>query len=176
MIRDSFRRLSRRIGRAIERRPWLGGATGGFVATVSMSAFREPVSRSLPPTSGFCARVTGDDPGDHPVAAYLLHLLYGVGAGTVFGPLVARTPSRVTGSVKGNIALGAVYGALLSVVGRRFVLPAVAGVELDPEEAAIFDAGHLVYGLALGAWVGTRETPRGRQIRDAFERTAPEGA
>ena len=136
-----------------------------------MSVFREPVSRSLPPTSAFVSSVTGDEPDDHPVAAYLLHLLYGTSAGVAFGTATARAPPRVTNSLRAHLALGAAYGALLSVFGRLFVLPTLANLKLDPDEATIFDAGHLVFGLALGAWVGSRDTSEGRRLRGSFEQT-----
>ena len=171
MLRQHLRRLTSPVLRRTKGRPTLDGAVGGLVATVSMSVFREPVSRSLPPTSSFLSSVTGDDPGDHPAAAYLLHLLYGTGAGAVFGTSLARAPARITDSLRANICLGAAYGVLLSVFGRRFVLPVVANLNLDSDEAVIFDAGHLVFGLALGAWLGSRETPEGRNLRGSFEQT-----
>ena len=174
MLRQFSRRLTRTILRRTEGRPLLDGAVGGFVATVSMSVFREPVSRSLPPTSSFLSRVTGDDPGDHPIAAYLLHFLYGMGAGTVFGMASGRAPPRLTDSMRAHLTFGAGYGVLLSVIGRRIVLPVVANLDLNPDEATIFDAGHLVFGLALGAWVGSRETSEGRRLRESFEQTHSE--
>ena len=171
MLLHLARRLASVVLRRTEGRPLLDGAVGGFVATVSMSVFREPVSRSLPPTSSFLSTLTGDEPGDHPVAAYLLHFLYGVGAGTVFGTALGRAPSRITDSLRAHLVLGAAYGVLLSVFGRRFVLPVVARLDLDPDEATIFDAGHLVFGLALGSWLGSRETSEGRELRGSFEQT-----
>ena len=174
MLPQSARRLASAVLRRTEGRPPLNGAVGGAVATVSMSVFREPVSRSLPPTSSFLSSVTGDDPGDHPVAAYLLHFLYGASAGTVFGALSGHAPSRLTDSMRAHLAFGAAYGVLLSVFGRWFVLPALTKLDLDPDEATVFDAGHLVFGLALGAWVGSRETSEGRRLEDSFEESHAE--
>ncbi len=165
------RRLTRAVLRRTEGRPLLNGVVGGAVATVSMSVFREPVSRSLPPTSSFLSSVTGDEPGDHPLAAYLLHLCYGMGAGGAFGVASGYVPARLQNSLRARLGLGAAYGFLLSVFGRRVVLPALAGLDLDPDEAAIFDAGHLVFGLALGAWVASRETSEGRALQESFEET-----
>lgn len=168
-----FRQLARRLTRAVLRRteghPLLNGVVGGSVATVSMSVFREPVTRSLPPTASFLSRVTGDEPGDHPLAAYLLHLCYGMGAGAVFGAASARAPARLRDSMRAHLSLGAAYGVALSVFGRRVVLPVLTNLDLDDDEAAMFDAGHLVFGLALGSWVASRETPEGRRLRDSFE-------
>lgn len=169
MLRALARRLTGAVLRRTRGHPLFDGTVGGLVATVSMSVFREPVSRSLPPTSAFLSSVTGDDPGDHPVAAYLLHFLYGASAGTAFGVALDHAPARVTDSLRAHLGLGAAYGVVLSAFGRRVVLPAVARLDLDDDEAVVFDAGHLVYGLALGAWLGSRETPEGQRLHDSFE-------
>lgn len=173
-----FRQLARRLTSAVLRRteghPLLNGVVGGAVATASMSVFREPVTRSLPPTASFLSRVTGDDPGDHRLAAYLLHLCYGMSAGGIFGVASAHGPIRLRDSLRAHLASGGAYGLFLSVFGRRVVLPALTKLDLDPDEATMFDVGHLVFGLALGAWFASRETSEGRRLQDAFEQSHSE--
>jgi len=31
--------------------------------------------------------------------------------------------------------------------------------DLDPDEALIFHLSHVIYGITLGAWLGSRGTP-----------------
>ena len=174
MFRQLARRLARGVLKRTEGRPLLNGIVGGSVATVSMSVFREPVARSLPPTASFLSRVTGDDPGDHSFMAYLLHLCYGMGAGAVFGVASGHAPARLRDSLRAHLSLGAAYGLALSVFGRWVVLPVLTKLDLNDDEAALFDAGHLVYGLALGAWVASRETSEGQRLEDSFEQSHAE--
>lgn len=134
------------------------GLQGGFVATLVMTAFRLPVVRSLPPSANFWARyVGGGEPEDHPVAGLALHLLYGTTAGAVFGGLFALGDAeRAIEPEQRGLLWGSVYGLVLSAFGTRVLLDALLDVRLDADELALFHAGHLVYGLALGAWVGSR--------------------
>jgi len=134
------------------------GIHGGAVATFVMTAFRLPLMRSLPPSANFWARlVRGGDPEDHPITGLVLHLLYGVGAGAMFGGLFALLDSERPHQAEGRgIVWGAVYGMGLSAFGSRVMLEALLDVELDADELTLFHAGHLVYGLTLGAWVGSR--------------------
>ena len=158
---------------------WAGhGLVGGLLATVVMTLYRAPVAASLPPTAAFWARfVAGGDPEDHPRPALLLHLGYGAGGGALFGLLFRATgadersalPREATG-----VSLGTLYGAVLSVVGSRVVLRRLLAMDLDIVEAVVFHAGHLVYGLTLGTWVGTREIIRDIDFESADDR--PEGS
>lgn len=148
---------------ANERRPSVGyevgrGLQGGLVATAVMTAFRLPLMRLLPPTAAFWAKyVRGGDPEDYPVAGLLLHLLYGASGGAVFGALFAALDSeRVIEAEQRGLAWGSVYGMVLSAFGSRVVLWELLDVRLEADELTLFHAGHLVYGLALGAWVGSR--------------------
>lgn len=123
-----------------------------------MTAFRLPLMRSLPPSANFWAKfVRGGDPEDYPLAGLLLHLVYGVSAGTVFGVLFATAESeRGAGAELRGTLWGGIYGLCLSAFGSRVVLQEVLDVQLEPDELTLFHAGHLVYGLTLGAWVGSR--------------------
>jgi hypothetical protein len=146
------------------------GAKAGLVATLTMTAYRLPISRSLPPTAQFWAKfVSGGDPDDHPVAAIALHLLYGVGGGTAFGaitPLGSERPSsddsRETARIEAvGLLWGVLYSAALSVFGERVVLGRLLGMDLDADESLVFHAGHLVYGLTLGTMYGSRSSDEG---------------
>jgi hypothetical protein len=131
------------------------GLAGGAVATVAMSVFREPTARAYPPTAEFWAKfVSGGEPGDHPIPAAVLHLLYGALAGGAFGATVGgRDDGR---SLYARAGTGAAYGAALSEFGLHVLLRRVNGQEVSPDERALFHLGHLVYGLTLGGWCGYR--------------------
>lgn len=129
-----------------------------------MTVFRMPVTRSLPPTAEFWAKfVGGGDPSDYPVRALVLHLVYGTVAGGLFAAMLphrdpvedgaGRGPPSRSGEPSATL-YGFAYGVLLSVVGDRVVLGAILDVE--PDDRFAFHVGHVIYGLALGEWVGTR--------------------
>lgn len=141
-------------GRAV-----VSGCVGGAIGTVVMTIYRLPVFRALPPTAEFWAQyVGGGDAEEYTAAGLLLHLLYGVAAGAVLGPVYAALASRlpVRRDATGMVC-GAAYGLALSVFGERVLLERLLGRELEREHALVFHAGHLVYGLTLGTWLGTRE-------------------
>lgn len=139
------------------------GAEGGALATAVMTVYRLPVTRSLPPSAEFWTQfVAGGSPDDHPLPALVLHVVYGVVAGTVFA---AAFPSREpvaeagygppspSGEVKTTL-IGLAYGLALSWFGERVMLDAV--LDVDPDDRFAFHVGHVLYGITLGAWVGTR--------------------
>lgn len=134
------------------------GVQAGFVATVIMTAFRLPIMRSLPPSANFWSQyVTGGDPSEHTVAGLLLHVIYGTSAGAVFGGLFALlSAERSIEPEQRGLVWGSVYGMGLSAFGSQVMLEEILDIRLEADELALFHAGHLVYGLALGAWVGSR--------------------
>lgn len=143
---------------ALRRSVW-HGITGGVVATAVMTVYRLPVFHALPPTSEFWAQYVGDEDAEsYPLQGLLLHFAYGASAGGVFGALFAVAearlpfPRRVVG-----VLAGVAYSALLSVFGSRVVFERVLGKELEGDSALVFHVGHLVYGVTLGTWLGTRE-------------------
>lgn len=146
----------KRTARAIARRALLGGISG-LMATVVMTAFRMPISRSPPPTANFWAKyIAGGDPADHTSIGLLLHLAYGTGGGLLFALL---SPSRGTRSEAGaetrGVLSGLGYGVLLSAFGSRVILEGLLQMDLDRDERFIFYVSHVVYGLTLGAWHGS---------------------
>lgn len=150
---------------------WRGmllGLTGGFVGTVSMSSFREPAARAYPPTAEFWAKyVSDDEPEDHPLPAFVLHLLYGTVAGGAFGALVGTADDRsgpdadadegAGDEIRRWTILGALYGLVLSELGLHLLLRGVNDQELTADERFLFHIGHLVYGVTLGTWCGYRD-------------------
>ncbi len=134
------------------------GLQAGFVATLIMTAFRLPILRSLPPSANFWAQyVTGGDPDDHPIAGLLLHVVYGTTSGALFGGLFAlQDAERSIEPEQRGIVWGMIYGMALSAFGSQIMLKETLDIRLDADELALFHAGHLVYGLSLGAWVGSR--------------------
>lgn len=134
------------------------GLQAGFVATLIMTAFRLPIMRSLPPSANFWARYVGSgDPGDYRIPGIVLHLLYGTSAGAVFGSLFALYDAdRAIEAEQRGIVWGGVFGMGLSAFGNQFMLKELLDVRLDADELALFHAAHLVYGISLGAWVGSR--------------------
>lgn len=133
------------------------GSLGGLVATLSMTAFRMPTSKSLPPTARFWATYVGaGDPEEYPLIAIALHLLYGVFGGITFALLTPgrRDPEEIA-ETKGAV-LGTVYGLALSVFGSQVILEGVLGVAPDRDERLVFHISHIIYGMTLGTWVGSR--------------------
>jgi len=134
------------------------GLQAGFVATLIMTAFRLPIMRSLPPSANFWSTyMSGGDPDDHPIAGIVLHLLYGTLSGAVFGGLFALVDAeQAIEPEQRGIVWGAVFGMGLSAFGTQIMLETLLDTRLDADELALFHAAHLVYGVSLGAWVGSR--------------------
>lgn len=133
------------------------GVVAGFMATLVMTIFREPTARSLPPTSDFLSRWFGGDSEDYVVSSLLLHLAYGIGGGVAFGLGWRRRGFETDEPETVGLVIGSLYGIALSLFGEHVVLKYLVGMELDTDESAVFHAGHLVYGLTVGVWFGSRE-------------------
>lgn len=148
------------------------GVEGGGLATFVMTAHRLPVTRSLPPTAEFWSQyVSGDDPCAHPVIALVLHVLYGVVAGVVFAVMFSSRESVEAGSgigppsPSGEVSMtlfGLVYGLFLSAFGENVVLKAM--LDINSDDRFMFHVGHVLYGITLGAWVGTRTSDRHNEL------------
>lgn len=133
------------------------GVKAGTIATAVMTLFRIPITDSLPPTAHFWAKyVGGGEPDDYPVQALLLHFLYGIGAGTVFaGVFQFRARGSDVHEERQGTLWATVYGLALSVFGTRVIFDRLLGLDLDPDERWIFHVSHAIYGLTLGAWLGS---------------------
>lgn len=137
----------------------LNGAIGGLLATVTMTIYRLPIARSLPPTEEFWEQYGPGDAEGGPLIALLLHLGYGTGGGIAFGAAFARLVPDFDSDGKRettSIGLGLLYGGLLSLFGSRVLLSRVLGMDLDPDEVLVFHVSHAIYALTLGTWVGSR--------------------
>lgn len=140
-------------------RALLNGAIGGLLGTVTMTVYRLPIARSLPPTEEFWDRYAPGDRDAGPLLSLLLHLGYGTGGGLAFGAAFARLVSADSGESKreaAGIGLGVLYGAVLSAFGARVLLSRLLDMDLDPDERLVFHVGHAIYALTLGTWVGSR--------------------
>ena len=175
-------------GSTLSRVASVGGAAvrglqAGLVATFVMTAFRLPIMRSLPPSANFWARYVGEKgPDEYPVAGLLLHLFYGTVCGGLFGALFTVSDAeRAIDPEQRGLLWGSIYGMCLSAFGTRVMLDALLDIRLDADELALFHTGHLIYGLTLGAWVGSRtegvETPEAEYgyEEDATARTTEIG-
>lgn len=134
------------------------GVRAGTIATLVMTAYRIPISGSLPPTAAFLAKLLGGDPDDHSIAGLALHLAYGAGGGVAFALLSTafRGPDAdVRGEAQG-VLLGVIYGLLLSAFGVRALLKGLLDMDLAADERLVFHVSHVVYGLTLGTWLGSR--------------------
>ena len=139
-----------------ERHPLRTGAVGGLFATFVMTVFREPTARALPPTAVFLSRYRGGDPEEYPATSLALHVLYGIGGGVGFGLAFESIVVDADEPETVGLVAGVIHATVLSAFGERVVLDHLLDMDLSTDERAIFHAGHVVYGLALGAWVGSR--------------------
>jgi hypothetical protein len=133
------------------------GALGGLVGTLAMTAYRLPLFKGLPPTAEFWAQYLGDGaPSSYPLQALALHFGYGAAAGGVLGLALARTGENA-GERDDRVILlaGVAYALVLSAFGNRVLLQRLLDVDLEADERLVFHVGHVVYGLALGTWLGT---------------------
>lgn len=133
----------------------LAGLGGGLVATLLMTIATATMGDGgPPPTAGLVAKLRGGTPEEHAIPGMALHVLYGVTAGAVFavgGPLLGVD----LGSIAIAVAAGAVYGVALVIGGMVFWMRLVLGTEPDRRAMATFGTVHVVYGVALGAFVGS---------------------
>jgi hypothetical protein len=143
------------------------GLEGGVLGTAVMTVYRLPVTRSLPPSAEFWATFVGDgEPEEYPIIALVLHVVYGAVAGAVFAAILPHHDPTVDVSGSGppsprgeisTTVYGLLYGLALSFAGDRFVLGWL--LDVDPDDRFAFHVGHVLYGITLGAWIGTRTRP-----------------
>jgi hypothetical protein len=124
-----------------------------------MIGFRVPISRSPPSSANFWARYLGEESGEPALGPGLfLHLLYGTIAGAVFGAGVTpRLSGSDTNRERSAALAGIVYGASLSLFGRIVLLDWLLDLDLDADERFVFHVSHLVYGVALGTFLGSAD-------------------
>ena len=133
---------------------------GGLFATFVMTAFRLPILRSLPPSANFWAKYVGSGhPEEYTGMGVVLHVLYGVSFGALFGLLYPRMNLPRSATETEGVVWGAAFGLALSAFGERVMLKRMLDMDLEADAETIFHASHAVYGIALGAWVGSRIDP-----------------
>ncbi len=125
-----------------------------------MTVFRMPTNKSLPPTADFWAKFVGSgEPEEYPVIGLVLHLLYGSVGGAVFAIVApGRQETDASAGTKAAIT-GTVYGVALSIFGSRVILDRLLNVDDETDERLVFHISHIIYGLTLGSWVGSRFGP-----------------
>jgi hypothetical protein len=132
----------------------LDGVAGGLVATIVMTIVMMVAGDdSPPPTAAFWAKyVGGGKPDEYMMPGMVLHLLYGIGAGTVFA--VALPLAGLSSSLVMTIAYAVGYAIVLTIVGAAFWMNVVLAMDPEPKQVGMFAVLHLIYGVALGAIVG----------------------
>lgn len=150
--------LSKSADAVILVRSFGRGLIGGLISTLVMTAFRIPIARSLPPTAAFWSRFIGHgEASDYPLVGLVLHLSYGMVGGGLFTLLFEhRIVESENVDEKQGTLWGVLFGLVLSEFGVHVVLNRILRMELEPDERFIFHVSHLIYGLTLGAWVGSR--------------------
>jgi hypothetical protein len=107
-----------------------------------------------PPTARLVAKFAGGEPEDYAMPGMVLHMIYGIVAGTVFAvgvPLIGLD----LGTIGVAVGLGLVYGIVLMIGGMMFWMRTVIGMESDRSTMAMFGTVHVIYGVVLGAFLGT---------------------
>jgi hypothetical protein len=134
----------------------LSGLVGGLLATIVMTMFMMALGDdSPPPTAQLWAKYVGDGPAEeYMMPGMALHMMYGIGAGVAF---VLVVPALGFGleTLLTAVAFGAAYGIVLTVVGMVLWMRVVLAMEPDPKMMGMFTVFHLVYGVVLGAVVGS---------------------
>jgi len=132
----------------------LAGLAGGLVATIVMAIVMMVAGDDDPPPAMLLAKVAGGEPGEYEMPGMVLHLLYGTVAGVVFA---LGVPAVGLGFDTLLVAtgLGIVWGIVLLIIGMVFWMKAVIGADADREMMMRFVVLHLLYGVVLGAFLGT---------------------
>jgi hypothetical protein len=133
----------------------IAGLAGGIVATIVMTVFMMVMGDGgPPPTARMVAKFAGGDPEDYAMPGMALHFLYGIGAGAVFAVAVPALGVDL-GSIALAVGVGLAYGIVLMVGGMVFWVRLIIGIEPDRDMMVMFGVVHVVYGLVLGAVVGS---------------------
>ena len=126
-----------------------GGVTGGLLAAVLAAAVYHWTADAPSPAATFWAQyVGGGAPGAYTTQGLALHLLYGLLAGAVFAAVL---PVQGPGA---GLLWGVGYGVALLALAAAVWLRGVLDVWPDRTGLLGLAGTHLVYGGALGLWVG----------------------
>lgn len=132
----------------------IAGLVGGLVATIVMSIVMKVMGGGPPPTADLIAKFRGGEAIDFEKPGMVLHLLYGTIAGAVFaiGIPIIGFGFEALGVA---IGFGLVYGLVLMIGGMVFWMKTVIGMSPDREMVLTFATVHVVYGVVLGAVLGS---------------------
>ncbi|WP_132059296.1 hypothetical protein [Halorussus amylolyticus] len=135
------------VGRTTVRNTWSSAAIAGLAGGLAFGILLQAMG--MMPT---IAALYG---GESAAIGWLAHLFHSVVFGLVFAALVVRTDYRDTDARTLSL-LGAGYGVVLWVVAAAIAMPLWLGaLGLDAPAIPNLDvaslAGHLVYGVVLGA-------------------------
>ncbi|WP_254820825.1 hypothetical protein [Haloglomus halophilum] len=134
----------------------IAGLAGGLVATIVMTMLMMVMGDGgPPPTARLVAKFAGGEPEEYAMPGMLLHFAYGIGAGVVFALGVPALNIIDLESIGLAIVAGFVYGLVLMIGGMVFWMRMVIGMEPDGDMMKMFGTVHVVYGLVLGAFIGT---------------------
>lgn len=135
----------------------VSGLIGGLIATIVMTVFMMMLGDdSPPPTALFWSKYIGSgSPDEHMMPGIILHLLYGTIAGGVFALLVPLIGFVSVASIGTAILWGLIYAVGLFIAAAVFWMKIILQLEADMQMAGMFLVFHLIYGLVLGAWIGT---------------------
>lgn len=119
----------------------LAALVGGLVGGALFGALME--------LTGMIEMVAGLVGSQSPTVGWIVHLAISLALGLGFGLIVALRPLGIGASV----GLGAAYGLVWWVLGALLIMPAAMDMPvLVVDQGALMSlAGHLVYGVALGA-------------------------
>ncbi|MFB6227882.1 MAG: hypothetical protein ABEH88_04755 [Halobacteriales archaeon] len=133
----------------------IAGLAGGLAATIVMTALMMVMGEGgPPPTAALVSKFAGGEPEDYAMPGMVLHVIYGIVAGAVFavgGPVVGVGFESIAVAV----GVGLLYGVVLMIGGMAFWMRAVIGMDPDRDMMVMFGTVHVVYGLVLGAFLGT---------------------
>jgi hypothetical protein len=133
----------------------IAGLAGGVVATIVMTIGMLILGDGEPPpTASLVATFAGGTPEAHAIFGIVLHLFYRSVAGTVFAVGVSLVGLSL-GSLTVTVGLGLVYGIFLMIGGILFCMCLVLGIEPHRDMLIVFGTVHVVYGVVLGAFLGT---------------------
>ncbi|MFB6205375.1 MAG: hypothetical protein ABEJ05_02450 [Haloglomus sp.] len=134
----------------------IAGLAGGLVATIVMTIVMMVMGEGgPPPTARLVATFSGGEPEDYAMPGMVLHLIYGTLAGAVFALGVPALGIVDLGSIGLAVAAGFGYGLVLMLGGMVFWMRMVIGMEPDGDMVKLFGTVHVVYGVVLGAFIGT---------------------
>jgi hypothetical protein len=134
----------------------IAGLAGGLVATIVMTIVMMVMGDGgPPPTAQLVAKFAGGEPEDYAMPGMVLHMFYGIIAGVVFALGVPALGIVDLGSIGLAVAAGFVYGLVLMIGGMVFWMRMVIGMEPDGDMMKMFGTVHVIYGVVLGAFIGT---------------------